>query len=124
MTNTQSNSRQLKRAHRVSSRVLDRSDLPRLVVKRSNQHLHTQIIDRSGKVLAAFSSTALSHSSNATDKTHSSTKTNIAREVGVKLADLAKKGKIKAAVLDRGHYRFHGRIKALVEALNKEGVKI
>ncbi len=124
MKNIQSDTRQAKRALRVSSRVLDRSDLPRLVVKRSNQHLHAQIIDRSGQVLAAFSSTSLSHSSNATDKTHSSTKTNVASQVGVKLAELAKKAGLSAVVLDRGEYRFHGRIKALVESLNKNGVKV
>jgi len=116
MKNIQSNTRQAKRALRVSSRILDRSDLPRLLVKRSNQHLHTQIIDRSGKVLAAYSSTAL--------KDAKMTKTEIAREVGVKLADLAKKGKVSAVVLDRGEYRFHGRIKALVETLNSNGIKI
>lgn len=108
--------KQLKRSLRVSSRLLDRSDLPRLLVKRSNQHLHTQIIDRSGKVLAAYSSTLL--------KNAKMTKTEVARQVGVKLADLAGKSKVKAAVLDRGQYRFHGRVKALVESLNEQGVKI
>ncbi len=124
MKNIQSNTRQAKRALRVSSRVLDRSDLPRLVVKRSNQHLHAQIIDPSGQVLAAASSTALSHSSDASDKTHSLTKTNIATQLGVKLAELAKKAGLSAVVLDRGEYRFHGRIKALVESLNKAGLKV
>lgn len=118
MKNIQSDTRQAKRALRVSSHVLDRSDLPRLVVKRSNQHLHTQIIDRSGKVLAAFSSVALP--TNSTNKTN---KTNIAREVGVKLAEIAKKANLTAVVLDRGEYRFHGRIKALAESLNENGIK-
>ena len=108
--------RQLKRSLRVSRRVLDRSDLPRLIVKRSNQHLHAQIIDKSGKVLAAATSITL--------KDATATKTDMARQVGVKLAELAAKNKIKAAVLDRGHYRFHGRIKALVESLNANGLKV
>jgi len=107
---------QKKRAQRVRNRVLDRSDLPRLVVKRSNQHLHTQIIDKAGKVLAAASSVTM--------KDVKGTKTDMAREVGVKLAESAAKNNVKAAVLDRGHYRFHGRVKALVESLNKEGIKI
>ena len=108
--------RQLKRSLRVSRRVLDRSDLPRLIVKRSNQHLHAQIIDKSGKVLAAATSITL--------KDATATKTDMARQVGVKLAELAAKNKIKAAVLDRGHYRFHGRVKALVESLNANGLKV
>lgn len=116
------NTKQENRAHRVRSRIKDRSDLPRLVVRRSNQHLHTQIIDHSGKVLAAYSSLSLpaqpANSSNLPNKT------TIAREVGVKLADLAKKSGVTAAVLDRGMYRFHGRIKALVESLNTNGLKV
>lgn len=120
MTNSNSNTRQAKRALRVTSRVLDRSDLPRLVVKRSNQHLHTQIIDRSGKVLAAVSSAVGAHR----DAPSKMTKTQIATQVGVKLAEIAKKAGLSAAVLDRGEYRFHGRIKALVESLNKSGLKV
>ncbi len=116
MKNIQTNTRQLKRARRVRSKLLDRSDLPRLVVKRSNQHLHAQIIDKAGRVLAAASSVTI--------KDVTGTKTDMARQVGVKLAESAAKNKIKAAVLDRGHYRFHGRVKALVESLNKQGIKI
>lgn len=116
MKNVQSNSRQLKRARRVSNLVRERSDLPVLIAKRSNQHLHAQIIDRSGKVLAAFSSTAI--------KDKKMTKTLIAKEVGVKLADLAKKSGVSAAVLNRKEYRFHGRIKALAESLNQNGIKV
>lgn len=122
MKNIQSNTRQAKRALRVTSRVLDRSDLPRLVVKRSNQHLHTQIIDRSGKVLAAASS--LSLPAQPANSTNLPNKTNVAKELGVKLAEIAKKAGLSAAVLDRGEYRFHGRIKALVESLNKSGLKV
>ncbi|MEK7524867.1 MAG: 50S ribosomal protein L18 [Patescibacteria group bacterium] len=116
MKNIQSNSRQDKRARRVRSKLLDRSDLPRLIVKRSNQHLHAQIVDKGGKVLAAATSVTL--------KDVTGTKTDMARQVGVKLAESAAKNKIKAAVLDRGHYRFHGRVKALVESLNDSGIKI
>ena len=104
-----------KRARRVRSKLLDRSALPRLVVKRSNRHIHAQIIDKTGKVLATASSSNLSDPSNKTD---------VSRQVGVKLAESTAKNKIKAAVLDRGHYRFHGRVKALVESLNDSGIKI
>ncbi len=116
MTNLKSIISRNKRTRRIRARLLDRSDLPRLIVKRSNLHLHTQIIDNSGKVLAAFSSTGL--------KDNKLNKTDTATEVGVKLAQAAAKAKVAAAVLDRRHYRFHGRIKALVESLNKNGIKI
>ena len=125
MKNIQSNTRQLNRAIRVRKRLLSRSDLPRLVVKRSLNHLHAQIVGDQGKVLAAASSLSLlTNSSDKTDKSHSFTKTDSARQVGVKLAELAKKNKVDAVVLDRGQYRFHGRVKALVEALKENGIKI
>jgi large subunit ribosomal protein L18 len=121
MKNILSNTRQAKRTRRIRARLLDRSDLPRLIVKRSNQHLHTQIIGARGKVLAAASSAVGAIHESPTGKL---TKTEQAREVGVKLAQLAKKADLSAAVLDRRHYRFHGRIKALVESLNKSGIKV
>lgn len=120
MKNIQSNSRQLKRARRVSNLVRERSDLPVLIAKRSNQHLHAQIIDRTGKVLAAASSVVGAHH----DEPSKKTKTQQAHEVGVKLADLAKKSGVSAAVLNRKEYRFHGRIKALAESLNQNGIKV
>ncbi|MBI1872132.1 50S ribosomal protein L18, partial [Candidatus Collierbacteria bacterium] len=69
--------------------------------------------------LAAASTLSLpSNSANLPNKTNSS------RQVGVKLADSLTKAKVKAVVLDRGRYRFHGRIKAFVEALKGNGIKI
>jgi len=110
---------QKKRQNRVRRRLLDRSDLPRLTIKRSNKHLHAQVIDSAGKVLASASS--LNLPSNSTNK---SNKTNSSRQVGLKLAENLTKAKIKQAVLDRGHYRFHGRIKAFVEALRENKITI
>lgn len=107
---------QEKRRLRVQKRLLDRSDLPRLIVKRSNLHLHAQVIDSMGKVLAAATSLTL--------KDKKTTKTEIAKTVGVKLAEALTKAKVKAIVLDRGRYRFHGRIKALVESLKNLDIKI
>jgi large subunit ribosomal protein L18 len=44
-------------------------------------------------------------------------------EVGKKLAEAAKaKGIVKAA-FDRGHYRYHGRVKALADAARKGGLQ-
>lgn len=116
MTTIKSNLSKTKRAHRVRSKVLSRSDLPRLIVKRSLNHLHTQIVDGSGKVLAAASSTSLSDVKG--------TKTELAKAVGVKLATEAKKAKVESVVLDRGQYRFHGRVKAMVESLKENGIKL
>src|SRR5689334_14567888 len=88
------------RAHRVRSRLLERSTLPRLIVRRSNSHMHAQIVATDGTVLSNFSTLKL--------KDFKGTKTEAATKVGEELAALAKKQKVEAVVLDRGHYRFHG----------------
>ena len=48
----------------------------------------------------------------------------IAEMVGKLMAEKAVKQGITQAVLDKGPYRFHGRVKALSEAARKIGLKI
>lgn len=114
----QKKSRSILRAHRVSSKLQTRSDLPRLVIKRSNLNTHVQVVARDGKGTILASGTSLSL------KDFKGNKTAAAKEVGLKLADQIIKNKIGAIVLDRGQYSFHGRIKVLVETLRQKGVKI
>ena len=45
------------------------------------------------------------------------------RIVGKKLADAAKAKGISKAAFDRGHYRYHGRIKALADAAREGGLQ-
>lgn len=51
-------------------------------------------------------------------------KTDAAMAVGSLIAKKAKEKKITKAVFDRGSYRFHGRVRACVEAARKEGLMI
>lgn len=84
------------------------------MVHRSNLHITSQIVDRSGKVLAA----ATSHGLKA-----KGTKTEIAAQVGKIIADAALKAKVDIIVFDRRGYRYHGRVKALAEAVRASGIK-
>ncbi|KKT73029.1 MAG: 50S ribosomal protein L18 [Candidatus Collierbacteria bacterium GW2011_GWB1_44_6] len=104
-----------KRTSRIRTKLLARSDRPRLTVNRSNKHIFAQIIDQSGKVLVAFGSEAL--------KGFKGNKTESAAEVGKKLGEMAKEKKVITLVFDRGSYRFHGRVKALAEAVRSTGIK-
>ena len=97
--------------------LLSRSDLPRVMIVRSNQHFYAQIVDGTGKVLAA----AGSSSAKTTTKAN---KTEQAKAVGVQLAAKAAKAKVAAVVLDRSFYRYHGRVKAFVESARTNGLKI
>jgi len=103
-----------RRAKRVRQTIKS-SSLPRLSIYRSNKYIFAQIIDDSqGKTLASLSSKKVDLKGN---------KTAQAKEVGKKLATLAKESKITKVVFDRGRYRFHGRVKALAEGAKEGGLQ-
>lgn len=106
---------QQARANRIRAKLLAKTDRPRLTVDRSNQNIFAQIIDQTGKVIAAYGSVSL--------KKFKGTKTESAAEVGKKLGEMAKEKKVTTLVFDRGSYRFHGRVKALAEAVRQSGIK-
>ncbi|MBU1070793.1 50S ribosomal protein L18 [Patescibacteria group bacterium] len=101
-----------KRKARVRGKLKAKSSLPRLVVTRSLKHISAQVINRQGVVQAAVTSKNQSFKGK--------TKTEQATEIGKLIATkLLKKG-ITAVVLDRGSYKYHGRIKALADAVIKK----
>ena len=51
-------------------------------------------------------------------------KINQSIEVGKILSDKIKKSKIEKIVFDRNGYRYHGRVKALADAIRENGIKI
>jgi len=104
-----------RRQHRVRVKLLAGTTLPRLTVLRSNQHIGAQIIRKDGHVLASVSSKTL--------KSFKGTKLAQATEVGTLLGKVAKEAKIEKVIFDRGSYRFHGRVKALAEAVRESGIK-
>ena len=40
------------------------------------------------------------------------------------IAKTLKSKKITQLIFDRGHYRYHGRVKAVAEALREQGLKV
>jgi large subunit ribosomal protein L18 len=108
-------SRQRKR-YRVRKRVLGTAERPRLSVFRSSKHIYAQMIDDlSGVTLAAAGSRAKGAKPGSNIKA--------ATEVGKKLAESAKAAGITKAAFDRGHYKYHGRIKALADAVRAGGIQ-
>ncbi len=107
-----------RRANRVRFRIKDTSGRLRLSVFRSNANIYAQIIDdAAGKTLVSVSSLELK-----TKKKEK--KIDVAKEIGRILAEKAAKAGVKEAALDRGSYRYHGRVKALTEAAREGGLKI
>jgi large subunit ribosomal protein L18 len=108
--------RQERRAHRVRSKITGTAQRPRLSVFRSSKHIYAQLIDdMTGVTLAAAGS--------AGKTTGYGGNVKAAAAVGQKLAEAAKAKGISQAAFDRGHYRYHGRVKALADAARKGGLK-
>lgn len=100
-----------RRKFRVRNRV-KRTGRLRLSVFRSLKHIYAQIIDdEKGETLVAESSLALKLKGN---------KTEVARKVGLALAEKAIAKGIKQVAFDRGPYKYHGRVKALAEGARAE----
>jgi large subunit ribosomal protein L18 len=112
--------RQLRRRRHVRRGIVGNAERPRLTVFRSSKHIYAQLIDDlSGVTLAAASSrakdtrAALPYGGNI----------KAAQVVGEKIAQAAKAKGIEKAAFDRGHYRYHGRVKALADAARKGGLQ-
>ena len=105
-----------KRKRRVRARLMGTADRPRLSVFRSNKHIALQVInDEAGKTLVS-----------ATDlnKGIKGTKIERATKVAAELVKSLKKAKINKLKFDRGSYKYHGRVKAVAEALRAEGINV
>ena len=108
--------RQERRAHRVRSKITGTAQRPRLSVFRSSKHIYAQLIDdMTGVTLAAAGSAGKTAGYGGNVKA--------AAAVGQKLAEAAKAKGISQAAFDRGHYRYHGRVKALADAARKGGLQ-
>jgi large subunit ribosomal protein L18 len=109
-----------KRRHeRVRKTVTGTAERPRLAVYRSLNHIYAQVIDdTAGHTVAAASDQDAEVRKEATKKK----KTDVAGLVGAALGQRAKEKGITAVVFDRGGFRYHGRVKALAEAVRKAGI--
>lgn len=111
----------LKRRRRIRKKISGTALMPRLAVFRSAKHISAQLIDdEKGITLASASS----QSSTIRDKSSDSKgKTEIAKYVGLELADAGRARGIETVAFDRGGFLYHGRVKALAEGAREGGLK-
>ncbi len=106
-----------RRAYRVRKSVRGTAAKPRLSVYRSNQHIYAQLIDdETGMTLVSAST----NEKGSTEKYGGNAKAALL--IGKAIAEKAVAKGIKVAAFDRGHYRFHGRVKALARAATDAGL--
>ncbi len=104
------------RAFRVRKRVRGTAQRPRISVHRTQKHIWLQMIDdEAGRTLCSASSKALG--------LERGTNVKAAKSVGEDLGKKAAALGVKAACLDRGPYRYHGRVKAAADAVRAAGLK-
>jgi large subunit ribosomal protein L18 len=104
-----------KRHRRVRKKVVGTATRPRLAVYRSNRHIYAQVIDDfAGKTLAAASSLASSDKGEPTE---------LAKDVGKKVAEAAKAAGITQVTFDRGGFMYHGRVQAVAEGAREGGLE-
>lgn len=102
----------------VRHRVVGTTERPRLTVAKSLRNITAQLIDdTSGQTVAYWSTVSAKDAAKGT-------KTELAKAVGKKIAELAKAKGIDKAVFDRNRFRYHGRIKAVADGAREGGLTI
>ncbi len=105
-----------RRHIRGRAKIAGTAERPRVTVFKSNVHVYVQAIDdATGKTIAAVNDAKLKKAG---------TKTEHAAEAGKKLAGLLKEKGVAVVVFDKAGFKYHGRIKAVAEALRAEGITV
>ena len=104
-----------RRHMRLRQRVKGTAARPRMAICISNKHMYVQFIDDVAmRTLAAT----------CTLKEAKPCNLETAKQVGEQAAGVAKEKGISIVVVDRGGFKFHGRVKQIVEAATAAGLKI
>lgn len=105
--------RRTRRHARIRARVKGTAERPRLAVYRSNRYIYAQLInDETGTTLIGTDSRKVKGKS-AADR---------AKNLGLQLAEEAKKKGIERVVFDRGGFQYQGAVVSLAEGAREGGL--
>ncbi|MHC4441024.1 MAG: 50S ribosomal protein L18 [Planctomycetota bacterium] len=113
--------RRFRRKKRVRKKIYGTPDCPRLTVFRSLRHIYAQLIDDTTGMTVAEAST---RSKELAGTGSYGGNISAASQVGKLLGDRALTKGFKQATFDRNGYRYHGRVKALADAVREAGLKM
>ncbi len=105
----------IRRHKRLRQKVAGTASRPRMSVFVSNRHMYVQFIDDDAAVTLASVSTL---------NTGAKLNINTAKELGAQAAEKAREKNISVVVIDRGGFRYHGRVKQVVESALEAGLKV
>ena len=124
MTDKSRDALRRKRHERIRLNLAGTTERPRLSVFRSSKHIYAQVVDdTTGRTLAAASSREAALAG-ATGGEGANGKLGPAHAVGKALAERAKAAGVRAVVLDRGGYQYHGRVRSLAEGAREGGLDL
>lgn len=116
---TTRNELRIRRHNRGRKKISGTAAQPRVSVYRSLTNIFAQVIDdENGVTLASCSTIA----KDVRDSLNGLKKSDCAKLVGKKLAEVCKSKGIEKVVFDRGGYRYQGRVKALAEGAREGGL--
>lgn len=111
-----------KRKMRVRAKLHGTQARPRLTVHKSNKYVYLQAVnDDAGVTVASANDVKIRK---AVTKDSQETKTATAIKATEALLVSLKKAKVTAVVFDRGQYKYHGRVKAVAQALRDGGIEV
>ncbi len=106
--------------YRIRKKIAGTAERPRLAVFRSLKHIYAQAInDATGTTVAQCSS----REPELRSQVGYGGNLEAAKQVGATIATRLKKAKVDCVVFDRGGVIYHGRVKALADAVRAGGFK-
>lgn len=105
--------KRLQRRKRIRAKISGTSSRPRLSIFKSNKYIYAQVInDDKGETIFGLSDRNLKEKNPEKSKV-----------LGEMIAKKAKEKKINEVVFDRGGFSYHGKIKAIADAVREGGIK-
>ena len=113
-----------KKRQRIKYRIMQKNigNYPRLVVYRSNANIYAQLVDDEKNITVLSASSIDKILKKSIDKAPN--KIEKSKIVGKSLAEKIKNAKIERIIFDRNGYKYHGRVKALTEAIRSAEITI
>ena len=113
-----------KKRQRIKYRIMQKNigNYPRLVVYRSNTNIYAQLVDDEKNITVLSASSIDKNLKKSIDKAKN--KIEKSKIVGESLAEKIKNAKIERVIFDRNGYKYHGRVKALTEAIRSSKITI
>ena len=103
-----------KRHLRLRQRVVGTAERPRMSICVTNKHMYVQFIDDDAGKTLAQANTLKDEKAN----------TEVAKALGARAAEAAKAVGISTVVVDRGGFKYTGRVAAIVESAVEAGLSV